>query len=153
MEGHLTLRADRDKDMASVIFGTCAVIPTCKIRSFVQNHNLRPALLLVGVHRVGNGGVLMRPECVRIGKIAVLAKEIRDHGQSRHLHVKERMCGRDLCPAKEPVFQTLTCGNIGLVILDQCPPCFLLLRRCHGEVADILGMNVAFAVSGQDWRM
>ncbi|ESW76091.1 hypothetical protein X773_25795 [Mesorhizobium sp. LSJC285A00] len=120
----------------------------------VPAHNLAPALVEIGVAFGGNRFVLLLPEQVGIGEIAVLAEQVRGDQAGILLDGKQCHLGGNRLAAEQPLLQLIATRRVLIGIGTECQPVLLLRLGRHGEMAHRLGVDllapIGFADFGQE---
>lgn len=122
-----------------------------EILACLQQHHLAPAVVEIGVASGGNRFVLLLPEQVGIGEIAVLAEQVRGDQAGIFVDGKQRHLGGNRLAAEQPMLQ-LKATRRGLIgIGTECQPVLLLRLGRHGEMAHRLGVDLLAAIGFADF--
>src|SRR3546814_4315222 len=85
----------------------------------------------------GNGRVLRAPELIAVGEIAVLAEQVGDDPTLVFVQWKDRGLGRYRRTAEQPRLQLRAGRRIGLRVVEQRQPVFLLRLRSAAQTTEL----------------
>ena len=93
IERDFTAISDFDVNPPALVFGVKDVVIAGKVMAPLSEDDFLPSIGFIGFNRFGYRRVLALPKMLRIGKLTMLPKQIREDGSAILIHIKQGFVG------------------------------------------------------------